>query len=201
MTEPEAITGVGEDAVTGAGEAAGLAGPDEAAAGPDEDLVIDELFAGLGRLSVAQDVLHDDFERLAAAVTPLLTKQYQDTERRIRMLETRLRNRQERPLIVRMANLLTDVRRIESAADVRVHVEEAMLDALTSFGYQEMGAAGDSFDPALHEPLSGSVGRGGIVTRVHRCGLACYGDVLIKAQVDVEPVPEAATEQGELRHE
>jgi hypothetical protein len=116
----------------------------------------------------------------------------------MRVLETRLRNRQERPLIVRMANLLADVRRIESAADVRVHVEEAMLEALTSFGYQEMGAAGDPFDPAWHEPLSGSVGRGGIVSRVHRRGLACYGDVLIKAQVDVEPVPETATEQREL---
>ncbi len=145
-----------------------------------------------------QDLLHQDFERLAAAVTPLLTKQFHDTERRIRVLEVRLRNRQERPLIVRMANLLADVRRLESDEDVKVHVEEAVMGALTSAGYQETGSAGDQFDPGFHEPLSGSVGRAGIVTRVHRCGLACYGDVIIKAMVDVEPAPTVEAEQGGL---
>jgi hypothetical protein len=215
MTEPGAMIGTGQDAVAsaseeagaseeamaGAGQDAGPDGPDEDLDGPDEDLVIDGLFAALDQLCAAQDALRQDFERLAAAVTPLLTKQYRDAEGRIRVLETRLRNRQERPLIVRMANLLADVRRIESSADVRVHVEEAMLDALTSFGYQETATLGDPFDPTLHEPLSGSVGRGGIVTHVHRRGLACYGDVLIKAQVDVEPGPRAATKRGSSRHE
>lgn len=153
--------------------------------------------AVLERLGEAQELLRQDFERLAAAVMPLLTKQYRDTEARVRLLETRLRNRQERPLIVRMANLLADVRRLESAADLKVHVEEAVIEALTSVGYQEMGSAGDQFDPGWHEPLSGSVGRAGVVTHVHRRGLACYGDVIIKAKVDVEPAPAAQTEQGE----
>jgi hypothetical protein len=175
MTEPW------EEEVTGE---EGMAGTDPAAA--------------LERLSEAQDLLRQDFERLAAAVMPLLTKQYRDTEGRMRVLETRLRNRQERPLIVRMANLLADVRRLGSAEDVRVHVEEAMIEALTSVGYQEMGSAGDQFDPDLHEPVSGSVGRAGIVTHVHRRGLACYGDVIIKAKVDVEPAPAAETGLGGL---
>jgi hypothetical protein len=158
--------------------------------------------AALERLSEAQDLLRQDFERLAKAVMPLLTKQYRDTEARMRVLETRLRNRQERPLIVRMANLLADIRRLGSPEDVKIHVEEAMIEALTSAGYQEMGSAGDQFDPGWHEPVSGSMGRAGIVTRVHQRGLACYGDVIIKAKVDVEPaagpVAEAGTEQGEL---
>ncbi len=117
----------------------------------------------------------------------------------MRVLETRLRNRQERPLIIRLANLLSDVRRIESAEDVKIHVEETILDVLTNVGYQEMGAEGDQFDPGFHEPLSGSVGRATVVTRVHRRGLACYGDVIIKAQVDVEPVFAPETEQGGLQ--
>jgi molecular chaperone GrpE (heat shock protein) len=152
----------------------------------------------LERLGEAQDLLRQDFERLAAAVTPLLTKQYRDTEGRMRVLETRLRNRQERPMILRMANLLADVRRIESAADIKIHVEEAMVEALTSAGYREMGSPGDLFDPDVHEPVSGSMGRAGIVTRVHCRGLECYGDVIIKAKVDVEPAPAADTEQGNL---
>jgi molecular chaperone GrpE (heat shock protein) len=167
----------------------------------DDGSVIIEPVSFLEQLSEAQQLLRQDFERLAAAVTPLLTKQYRDTEARMRVLETRLRNRQERPLIIRMANLLAEIRRIESAEDVKIHVEETMLDALTAAGYQEMGAAGDHFDPDFHEPMSGSIGRAGIVTRVHRRGLACHGDVIIKAKVDVEPVLEPADAEPGLAAE
>ncbi|HWG02461.1 MAG TPA: hypothetical protein VG164_11540 [Trebonia sp.] len=141
--------------------------------------------------------LRNDFERLAAAVTPLLTRQFSETQARMRALETRFRNRQERPLIVLLANLLSDVRRLRSGEDIREHVEQTLSEALVRAGYQEMGSPGDQFDPAWHEPMSGSVGRAGVVTRVHSRGLVCYGDVIIKAKVDVEPAPEAATEQGE----
>jgi molecular chaperone GrpE (heat shock protein) len=151
--------------------------------------------AVLEQVSEAQEVLREDFarlldgfERLAAAVQPLLTKQYRDTQVRMRTLETRLRTRQERPLITRIANLLSDIRRLQSAEDIKIHVEEALSDALVSAGYQEMGTAGDQFDPHWHEPVSGSVGKAGIVTQVHRRGLACHGDVIIKAMVHVEPV-------------
>lgn len=158
----------------------------EPVGGEDADLT-----ATLARLGGAQELLRQDFERLAAAVTPLLTKQYRDTENRMRILETRIRNRQERPLILHMANLLADVRRLESADDLKAHVEDSVVEALTGLGYQEMGARGDQFDPEWHEPVSGSVGRTGVVSHVYRRGLACYGDVLIKAKVDVEPVPVA----------
>ncbi len=156
------------------------------------------LSEGQNRLQHKQDRLHQEFERLAGALMPFLTKQYHDTERRMRVLETRLRNRQERPLIVLMAGLLADVRRLESAEDIKAHVQEAIVQALTSLGYQEMGSVGDQFDPDWHQPVSGSVGRAGIVTHVHHRGLACYGDVIIKAKVDVEPASAAETERGEL---
>jgi molecular chaperone GrpE (heat shock protein) len=156
----------------------------------------------LERIEEAQQALRQDsaellrgFERLAGHLGPLLTKQYGDTQARMRVLETRIRNRQERPLVTQMANLLVEVRRLESAEDVKVHVEQAMLQALNSVGYQEMGSAGEPFDPFRHEPVSGSVGKSGIVTRVHRRGLECYGDVIIKAMVEVEPGP--ATEGAE----
>jgi len=145
----------------------------------------------------AQD-LRKDLERVAAAVAPLLTKQYSETAARMRVLETRLRNRQERPLIVLLANLLADIRRLKSAEDVREHVEQTITDALVRAGYQEVGSPGDQFDPAWHEAMSGSVGRGGIVSHVYSRGLACYGDVIIKARVDVDPAPAAESEQGEL---
>jgi molecular chaperone GrpE (heat shock protein) len=179
-----------------------MSGPEESLSEPEGShsaaSIIDPV-AFLEQLSEVQYQLREDFERLAAAVTPLLTKRYRDTEVRMRVLETRLRNRQERPLIIALANLLSDVRRIESAEDVKIHVEETILDVLTNVGYQEVGAEGDQFDPGFHEPLSGSAGRASVVTRVHRRGLACYGDVIIKAQVDVEPVFAPETEQGGLQ--
>lgn len=172
--------------------------PDEQIEAETETDPTVDLPAVLARLSEAQESLRRDFERLAGAVRPLLTRQFEDTERRIRALEMRIRNRQERPLIVRMANLLADVRRLESAEDVRAHVEETMLAALTSLGYQEIGLADEQFDPCRHEPVSGSVGRAGIVTYVHCRGLECHGDVIIKAKVDVEPALAAETEQEEV---
>jgi hypothetical protein len=161
-----------------------------------EEGIIADLGAALDRMGEAQEGLREDFkelldgfERLAAHLGPLLTRQYQDTQARMRVLETRVRTRQERPLIVRMAKLLGEIRRLESAGDIKAHVEDAMVEALTSAGYQEMGSVGEQFDPDRHEPVSGSVGRAGVVTHLHRRGLACHGDVIIKAMVHVEPAP------------
>lgn len=154
-----------------------------------EDLVRDDF----GRFA---EQVRQDFDRLAAAVTPLLAKQYAEMQQRTRVLETRLRNRQERPLIIVLASLLADVRRLESVEDVKAHVEDTIAEALSRFGYQEFGSPGDQFDPAWHEPVSGSAGRAGQVSRVYSRGLACHGDVIIKAKVDVAPAPEMTGEKG-----
>lgn len=180
-----------------------MTGPADAlpadSAAPDsatQDSAAPDSAATLERVRQAQQLaqqelewLHDGFEKLAGHLKPLLTRQYQETQTRVRVLETRLRTRQERPLIMAIARLLDDVRRIESGADVKVHVEEALLEALTGAGYQEMGSPGDQFDPQWHEPLAGSLAGSlngtASVTRVHRRGLACHGDVIVKALVEV----------------
>ncbi len=141
-------------------------------------------------------VLVAHFERLAKHVGPLLTRQFDDSKERMRVLEWRLRNRQERPLLMRIAVLLGDVRRIEASADIKAHVEEALMDALNSVGYQEIGRDGEQFDPLVHEPVAGAIGKTGIVRQVFSRGLACYGDVLIKAKIDVEPTIEAVDGEG-----
>ena len=67
------------------------------------DLQEGDLATAVSGLGEGQRLLREDFERLAAAVAPLLTKQYRDREQRIRALETVIRNRQERPVIQQMA--------------------------------------------------------------------------------------------------
>ncbi len=171
--------------------------PELAVAHEPEPTAVAEPTAELRRLREAQELLRQDFERLAANLRPLLTEQYRATEARVRALEVVIRNRRERPLIVLLANLLSDVRRLESASDVRAHVQETITSALTSSGYEETGTPGEPFDPARHEPMSGSLGIAGIVARVHCRGLECQGDVILKAKVDVEPAPLCGTEQGD----
>jgi molecular chaperone GrpE (heat shock protein) len=147
----------------------------------------DAPYALLRQVATAQQELRADFERLAAAVTPLLSRQYKETEARVRALELRIRARQERPLVLRVAQLLNECRRLDAAEDISAHAQEALLDALTSFGYQEFGSIGDHYDPDWHEPLEGSVGTTSVVSKVFSRGLACYGDVLMKAKVTVAP--------------
>jgi molecular chaperone GrpE (heat shock protein) len=191
MTEPSQLNGANVDDL-----AAALFRLSEGQEQLRHDLQEGDLAAALSGLGEGQRLLRDDFERLAGAVAPLLTKQYRDREQRIRALETVIRNRQERPVIQQMAKLLADVRRLDCAEDIKAHVEESVTDTLTSLGYQEMGSEGEPFDPGRHEPMAGSVGRAGIVTRVHSRGLACHGDVIIKARVEVEPAADPETEQG-----
>jgi len=158
----------------------------------------DRVLAEQGRLSEEFRVLVDHFERLAKHVGPLLARQFDDTKERVRVLEWRLRNRQERPLLIRIAVLLADVRRLEASADIKAHVEEALMDALSSVGYQEIGREGDQFDPLVHEPVAGAIGKTGVVKQVFSRGLACYGDVLIKAKVDVAPATDVVDGEGGL---
>lgn len=149
--------------------------------------VLRRISAAQGELERQLDQVFEGLSAVAGHLNPLLTDQYKKTQDRIRALEIMIRNRQERPLINRLAGLLADVRRLHSATDIRTHVEEALLDALTSFGYEETGSVGEPYDPGRHEPAEGSIGPAGVVTRVHQRGLACSGDVIKKALVDVAP--------------
>ena len=72
---------------------------------------------------------------------------------------------------------------------MKVHVEQAMLQTLTASAIRRWDRQASRSTRLRHEPVSGSVGKAGIVTRVHRRGLECYGDVIIKAKVEVEPGP------------
>lgn len=159
----------------------------DVAPGPTSAASAEQTLDLLQQVATAQQELRADFERLAAAVTPLLSRQYEETQARVRALELRIRARQERPLVLRIAQLLNECRRLDTAEDVSAHAREALLETLTSFGYQEFGSVGDHYDPDWHEPLEGSVGTRNVVSKLFSRGLACHGDVLMKAKVAVAP--------------
>ena len=125
-----------------------------------------------------------DLERIAAHLVPLLGEQHRTTEQRVRSLEQQLHQRQERPVAVRLAQLLVDVQRLTDPRDARVHVLEGLEDVLFQLGYEQFGEVGDLFDDRLHEAVDGTGGGGvTVVERVYARGLWSFGDVIVRARV------------------
>lgn len=128
----------------------------------------------------------NDLERIAAHLVPLLKASYSDTTDRLQRAERVIATRRERPAIAGLHKVLCNVRRLDRSSDIHDFVEGELMDLLTGLGYQEFGSVGDPYDPVRHEGVGGRTegGRGRIL-RVHRRGLACYDDVMIRAVVEV----------------
>jgi hypothetical protein len=129
----------------------------------------------------------DDLERIAAHLVPLLKTSYAETLERLKRAERLLAARQERPAIAGMHRLLCSVRRLDRDSNIHDFVEDELVSLLDGLGYQEFGDPGDPYEPTRHQALGGQTDRGqGRLSRVHRRGLECYGDVMIRAVVEVE---------------
>jgi molecular chaperone GrpE (heat shock protein) len=139
----------------------------------------------LATISRQQVTLRDDFERLAAVIEPIASRTYAETQARMRVLEQRILSRQERPTVQRLAQLLVSTQRLSEGADVRAHVEESILDILHGLGYEQFGVVGEPYDEQRHDVLTADAGRDPHVVVVHARGLESFGDVIIRARVDI----------------
>jgi len=129
----------------------------------------------------------DDLERIAGHLIPFLKASYRETQDRLKRAERVIAARQERPAIAGMHGLLSTLRRLDPGTDLKEIMEEGLVNLLGGLGYEEFGIAGDVYDPLRHEPVAGATERGkGRLSKVHRKGLACYDDVMIRAVVEVE---------------
>ncbi|MCB0973119.1 MAG: hypothetical protein KDB86_01015 [Actinobacteria bacterium] len=135
----------------------------------------EQIFAALQNLT-------DGMDRIAAAVVPLLSQEYDATLQRMRVLERKILHRQERPIVNRVARLLEEVQRLDGETG-RLHCAEGLLDLLHGLGYEQFGSAGDAFDREAHEVIAATEGHGNVVARVHAAGIRAGSDVLIKAKV------------------
>ena len=136
--------------------------------------------------------IRDDLERIAAHLVPFLKSSYADTLARLDRAERQLASRRDRPVIAGIHDVLCSVRRLQNEPNLGGAVEELLVNLLDRAGYREFGDVGDDFDPAWYEAIGGETERGrGRVVRVYRRGLACYGDLFIRASVEVglDPPP------------
>jgi molecular chaperone GrpE (heat shock protein) len=59
---------------------------------------------------------------------------------------------------------------------------------LTEAGYEETGQVGEAYDPVRHDAIDGRAVDGkAMVTKVHTRGLTSYGDVVVRAKVEISP--------------
>jgi hypothetical protein len=132
--------------------------------------------------------MRGDLERIAAHLIPLLSDRHRATEDRARQLEQRLQSRQERPVAVRLGELLVHLQRVTEPAHARTLALESVEDILHQLGYEQFGEIGLEYDERLHEAVEGTTGANGtVVVKVHANGLMSFGDIIVRARVTTGP--------------
>jgi molecular chaperone GrpE len=115
-------------------------------------------------------------------------KAFDEISDRLRAAERRIESRQERPVIIGLHGVLDRIRHLDFDLAVRRALEDDLARVLGEAGYQETGQDGEDYDPARHEAIDGRAADGkAVVTRVHSRGLASFGDVIIRAKVEISP--------------
>jgi molecular chaperone GrpE (heat shock protein) len=152
----------------------------------------------LSRIEHTQAKLADGLDRIAEHIAPLLTKQFDDTQQRVRILERRILARQERPVIYQLVEALANSERLQDSAEARTFLVEQIEELLAALGYQRFGELGDAYDAARHEVVAAEQGAALVVRKIHKLGLESFGDVLIPARVEIGP-PEKTTPETDVR--
>lgn len=106
-------------------------------------------------------------------------------QERIDRLERQRAARLERPLINGVAAALGHLRRADLDPAVAAAVEGELVRALTEAGCQEFDPLGEAFDPSRHNAVAAEAADRPVVTAVHRRGVESFGDIIIKASVNV----------------
>ncbi len=107
---------------------------------------------------------------------------------RLRTAERRIAARQERPVIIGVHRVLVRLRHLEFDPAIKHALEDDIVGVLTEAGYQETGQISEDYDPARHDAIDGRAVDGrAVVTAIHARGLASFGDVVIRAKVEIAP--------------
>jgi hypothetical protein len=107
---------------------------------------------------------------------------------RLRAAERRIAGRQERPLIIGLHRLLDRLRHLDFDQPIKRALEDDIARLLTDAGYQETGEVGEAYDQSRHDAIDGRAVDGkAVVNLVHTRGLSAFGDVVVRAKVEISP--------------
>lgn len=134
--------------------------------------------------------VHAEFDEVVPHVIEALRRNnaFEEINDRLRTAERRILARQERPVIIGVHRVLDRIRHLDFDQAIRQALEDDLTAVLTEAGYAETGRPGEDYQPARHDAIDGRALDGkAVVTKVHAHGLASFGDVVIRAKVEISP--------------
>lgn len=135
--------------------------------------------------------VHAEFDEVLPYVVEALRRNnaFDEINDRLRAAERRLEARRERPVIVGVHHVLDRIRHLDFDPAVKQALEDDVARLLTEAGYEETGQVDEAYDPVRHDAIDGRAVDGqALVTKVHTRGLTSYGDVVVRAKVEISPV-------------
>jgi molecular chaperone GrpE (heat shock protein) len=147
-----------------------------------------------GTAEAIRAAVHAELDDVLPYVVEALRRNsaFDEISNRLRAAERRIEARQERPVIVGVHGVLDRIRHLDFDQEIKQALEEDVARVLTEAGYEETGRVGEDYDPARHEAIAGRAADGkAVVTTVHTRGLTSFGDVVVRAKVEISPGPSA----------
>jgi hypothetical protein len=147
-----------------------------------------------GAAEAIRSAVHAEFDEVLPYVVDALRRDnaFSAINDRLRAAERRIEARQERPAIIGVHRVLDRVRHLDFDESVKRALADDLAQVLADAGYAETGRVGEDYDPDWHEAIDGRALAGqAVVTTVHSYGLASFGDVIIRAKVEIGPGPAA----------
>lgn len=144
----------------------------------------------VGATDAIREAVHAEFDEVLPYLVEALRRNnaFDEIGERLRAAERRIQSRQERPVIIGLHLVLDRVRHLDFDQAIKQAVEDDLVRVLMEAGYEETGRDGENYDPAFHDAIAGRAADGqAVVTKVHGRGLASYGDVLVRAKVEIAP--------------
>lgn len=134
--------------------------------------------------------VHAEFDEVLPYVVEALRRNnaFDEINDRLRAAERRLEARRERPVIVGVHHVLDRIRHLDFDPAIKQALEDDVVQLLTEAGYEETGQVGEAYEPVRHDAIDGRAADGeAMVTKVHTHGLTSYGDVVVRAKVEISP--------------
>jgi hypothetical protein len=135
--------------------------------------------------------VHAEFDEVLPYVVEALRRNnaFDEINDRLRAAERRLEARRERPVIAGVHQVLDRIRHFDFDPEIKQAIEDDVVGLLTEAGYEETGQVDEAYDPGRHDAIEGRAVDGqALVTKVHTRGLTSYGDVVVRAKVEISPV-------------
>jgi hypothetical protein len=143
-----------------------------------------------GACDAIRAAVHAEFDEVLPHVVQALRRNnaFEEISDRLRAAEQRIEARQERPVIISVHRVLDRMRHLHFDEAIKQALEDDLTAVLTEAGYAETGRVGEDYHPARHDAIGGRALDGqAVVTKVHAHGLGSFGDVVIRAKVEISP--------------